>query len=145
MTAKAAWSTPLLHVADVPRSIRFYQTLGFELIDDYADPGRPLCWARLHCEGAAIMLLLADDELPDPAQQGILLYMYTPDLPALRARLLAAGLQPSDISRPPYMPSGELCLRDPDGYTILIGHWGDTEHTTWLRHLDERKKRASAG
>ena len=30
---KAGYSTPMLHVADVEHSIRFYQLLGFKLID----------------------------------------------------------------------------------------------------------------
>jgi len=33
MTAKAGYSTPMLHVADVGRSLRFYALLGFETID----------------------------------------------------------------------------------------------------------------
>jgi hypothetical protein len=30
MTVKAGYSTPMLHVADVARSLRFYALLGFE-------------------------------------------------------------------------------------------------------------------
>jgi catechol 2,3-dioxygenase-like lactoylglutathione lyase family enzyme len=129
---KAGWSTPLLRVAEVERSIAFYQQLGFETVD--TDRCLPLGWARLHCEGGAIMLLRAEEPL-DPSQQGVLFYLYTPDLPALRRQLVAAGGTPGEIVRPPYMPSGEMRLEDPDGYTVLVGHWGEAEHSAWLERI----------
>ena len=33
MSIKAGYSTPMLHVGEVERSIRFYELLGFETID----------------------------------------------------------------------------------------------------------------
>lgn len=132
---RAGWSTPLLHVADVERSIRFYEALGFETIDTHRE-GDLLVWARLDCEGGAVMLLHVDaDEIPDPAAQGILLYLYTPDLPGLRSQLVASGLEPTAIRRPPYMPSGEIHLHDPDGYVVMVGHWGEEEHAAWLERI----------
>ena len=56
-TPKAGYLTPLLHVADIDTSIRFYELLGFKVVD--TDRCEPLGWARLHCEGAAIMFLLS--------------------------------------------------------------------------------------
>jgi catechol 2,3-dioxygenase-like lactoylglutathione lyase family enzyme len=53
MAPKAGRATPMPHVADMARSIRFYELLGLELVDTQ---GEPPGWARLHCEGAAIML-----------------------------------------------------------------------------------------
>lgn len=46
---KAGWLTPLLHVANIETSIRFYELLGFSTID--TDRAKPLGWARMHCEG----------------------------------------------------------------------------------------------
>ena len=76
------------------------------------------------------MFLLAE-EPHDPRAQSILLCLYTPDLPALREQILAAGLSPSPITHPEYMPSGEMRLDDPDGYVVLINHWSDREHEAW--------------
>ncbi|MBZ5648752.1 MAG: VOC family protein [Acidobacteriia bacterium] len=143
MPAKAGYWTSMLHVADVARSIHFYELLGFELIDTQGDGGC-IGWARLHCEGGAIMLFLAEDEHPvDPRTQSQPAYMYTPDLAALRDHLLSNGVNVSRINRPPYMTSGEVRVEDPDGYVIFIGHWGDAEHTAWLAAIDEKKKTGS--
>ncbi len=61
---KAGHSTPLLRVAEIERSIGFYELLGFVTVD--TDRAEPLGWARLHCEGGAIMLLRASEPV-DPA------------------------------------------------------------------------------
>lgn len=132
MSVRAGYSTPLLHVAEIERSIRFYELLGFETVD--TDREEPLGWARLHCEGGAIMLLRASEPL-DPAAQTVLLYLYTPDLAALRAQLEGHGVEVAAIRYPAYMPSGELSLTDPDGYAVLVGHWAEAEHEAWLRRI----------
>lgn len=138
MTVKAGYSTPMLHVADIARSIRFYERLGFETVDTEGEADC-LSWARMHCEGGAIMLLAAEEPV-DPSVQAVLLYMYTPDLPGLREHLLGAGVEVPPIRHPEYMPSGEIHLKDPDGYSILIGHWGTPEHNAWLERLAAKKK-----
>jgi len=132
MTAKVGYSTPMLHVAEIEKSIPFYERLGFTTID--TDRCKPLGWARLHCEGGAVMFLRAE-ELVDASSQAILLYMYTPDLVALREQLLASGVRVPAIGHPEYMPSGEVCISDPDGYRILIAHWGKAEHEAWEKRI----------
>lgn len=132
MSDTAGWFTPMLHAMDLARSIRFYETLGFELID--TDRCEPLGWARMHCQGGALMLLRAEHPL-DIEEQGVLFYMYADDLPSYRQRLIQAGLAPSEISYPNYAPSGECGLRDPDGYFIGISHWGEKEHREWLKRI----------
>ena len=132
MDPKAGYSTPLLHVRSLETSISFYQRLGFEVLD--TDRCTPFGWARLHCEGGAIMLLRAEKQI-DPRVQGVLFYLYTPDLKALRDHLIAGGVKPSEIACPPYMPSGEIRLDDPDGYCVLVGHWGKPEHDEWLKRI----------
>jgi hypothetical protein len=134
MVPKAGYVTSMIHVADMALSLRFYSLLGFDVIDTQ---GEPPGWARLHCEGGAIMLLAAEEPL-EPGH-GVLLYMYTPDLPSLRGHLLANGLAPSPVRRPDYMKSGEIRVEDPDGNVVLVGHWGKLEHAEWERHLAERK------
>ena len=138
MPPKAGYSTPMLHVADVIRSICFYKLLGFDLIDTDG-PATCLEWARMHCEGGAVMFLLAEEPV-DASVQSILLAMYTPDLPALREHLLDNGVDVPPITYPGYMPSGQITLRDPDGYILGVNHWGDEEHATWLKNLEQKKK-----
>jgi catechol 2,3-dioxygenase-like lactoylglutathione lyase family enzyme len=135
MTLKAGWYTPMLHVKSIEDSIRFYEKLGFTTID--TDRCDPLGWARMHCEGGALMFLRADEEPMEPSKQGVLFVMYTPDLAGLREHLAAQGLKPSPIRHPEYMPSGELSLPDPDGYLLFINHWGEAEHSAWLERTGQ--------
>ena len=136
MTVKAGYLTPLLHVADVERSLRFYALLGFETVDVERANGST-GWARIHCAGGAIMFVRAEQSTKPPHDR-FLLYLYTPDLPGLRSQLVAAGVDAGPVKRPEYMPSGEIRLTDPDGYTVLIGHWGEHEHTVWESGRQER-------
>ena len=131
MTIKAGYSTPMLHVAEIEKSICFYELLGFTTVD--TDRCTPLGWARMHCEGGAVMFLRAEG--PVDSNHPVMLYMYTPDLPALREQLLAAGVKVPAISYPGYMPSGEINLRDPDGNIIPIAHWGKAEHEAWEKRI----------
>jgi catechol 2,3-dioxygenase-like lactoylglutathione lyase family enzyme len=140
---RAGWSTPLIHVRDVERSIRFYERLGFEL-EDFAAEGGHTSWARMRCEGGSLMFLAVEEPIR-PREQNIQLYLYTPDLPALRARLLAEGVEVSEIRHPDYMPTGEVQVWDPDGYAMWVGHWGEKEHEAWLRHARERVARRNSG
>jgi hypothetical protein len=34
------------------------------------------------------------------------------------------------------MPGGEMRLSDPDGYAILLFHWGKTEQEAWEKRID---------
>jgi len=136
MSAKAGYSTPMLHVAEVERSIRFYELLGFKTID--TDGCNRLEWARLHCEdGSAVMFLRGEHPVDAPAQ-AIMLYMYTPDLTDLREQLLANGVKVPPVNHPEYMPSGKINIADPDGYKIEIAQWGKAEQETWEKRLKNR-------
>jgi catechol 2,3-dioxygenase-like lactoylglutathione lyase family enzyme len=128
MSVKVGYSTPMLHVAEIERSIRFYELLGFVTVD--TDRCTPLGWARMHCDGGAVMFLRAEEPL-DPVRVTTMLYMYTPDLAALREQLLAAGIKVPAINYPGYMPGGEIFMPDPDGYSIIVAHWGKTEQEAW--------------
>lgn len=136
MTAKVGYSTPGLHVAEIERSIRFYELLGFVTVD--TDRCVPLGWARLHCDGGALMFVRAERPM-DPSAQGIMLYMYTPDLIGLREHLLANGVDVPSISYPHYMPSGEINIADPDGFRVAVGHWGKTEQEAWEKRIAGKK------
>jgi hypothetical protein len=90
-------------------------------------------------------MFLRAEEPVDPEAQAVMLVMYTPDLPALRDQLAAAGLDPAPIGYPPYMPSGELCLRDPDGYGVFVNHWGEAENAAWLERIRRGREGDDAG
>ena len=132
---KASYLTPLINVADIERSIRFYQKLGLVTID--TDRAEPLGWARMQCEGGALMFVRSEQPV-NVSGVPFLFYLYTPDLPALREDLIAGGIDVPPIKRPGYMPSGEVSLKDPDGYHVLIGHWSDAENQAWLERIREK-------
>jgi hypothetical protein len=135
MTIKASYSTPLLHVAELEKSIPFYERLGFTTID--TDRCNPLGWARLHCDGGAVMFLRAERPI-DASAQGVMLCMYTPDLVGLRGQLLASGVPVPPIVHPEYMPSGEFDITDPDGFHIAIMHWGKSEQEAWEKRIGSK-------
>ena len=112
---------PYAHVADVQRSIDFYELLGLGVVNTHTDGGR-LVWAFVMDpnEGARLMLALAGPPV-DPAQQAVLFYCWSPDVVALRTGLAAAGVAVGAIEHPFYMPAGELRVSDPDGYVVLVG------------------------
>lgn len=133
MSVKAGYSTPLLHAAEIERSIQFYELLGFTTID--TDRCTPLGWARLHCEdGSAVMFLRAEHPV-DSSAQAVMLFMYTPDLAGLREQLLANGVQAPPIEHPEFNRSGVITLADPDGYKIAIAHWGRSEQEAWEKRI----------
>ena len=143
MVVKAGYLTPLLHVADVERSLRFYELLGFETVDLDGEGGS-IGWARVHCKGGAIMFL--QEEKPVQRRHDrFLLYLYVPDLPALREQLIAAGVEVGPIRHPGYMRNGEISLKDPDQYTILVGHWSQQEDEEWETKRKTRLSRRSEG
>jgi catechol-2,3-dioxygenase len=47
----------------------------------------------------------------------------------------AHGICVSEILYPDHGPSGEVYLKDPDGYQLGIIHWRDKEHSEWLKRI----------
>ncbi len=111
---------PYAHVSDVARSVDFYSLLGFEPISTVGGRGHDQWWVYLQAERARLMLAAANEPVVADAQ-GVLFYLYSEDLRRLRDHLVAGGLDPSPIDHPAHMPAGELRLRDPDGYVLLVG------------------------
>ena len=121
--AKATGLIPMAHVADVQRSVNFYNMLGMELRGSLKGSTGGLQWAHVACEGAELMFARASEPVV-ASQQAVLFYLYSPDLIALREHLLASGVRVSTITYPDYMPKGEVRVEDPDGYCLLIGQAG---------------------
>jgi hypothetical protein len=125
---------PYLHVASVDASLAFYALLGFSSSDALRSANGEAFWASARCGDARVMFARSSGPI-DASVQAVLLYLYCDNVGALRTRLLEAGL--TDLGRvgsrvdlpggvyaiahPHHMPSGELRVCDPDGYTLLIG------------------------
>lgn len=115
----------MFHVADVERSAEFYRLLGFE-IGNHVPSAGPMHWAWLFAPGAADwkrgpnLMLTRSARAIDAGAQDVLFYLYAADLKSLRDTLLARGIKAGEISYPDYLPNGEFCMQDPDGYTLMI-------------------------
>jgi len=94
-----------------------------ELHGSLKNPSGELQWVHLANDQAELMFARASEPVI-PGQQAVLFYLYTPDLIALRERLLSTGVRVSTITYPDYMPKGEIRVDDPDGYCLLIGQAG---------------------
>jgi hypothetical protein len=103
-------------------SLEFYRKLGFverkrHTLEGESEP----VWAWVSSGGAQLMLDQADEPI-DPVQQGVLFYLYSPDLAAYRDELIEAGIDARPIGYPFYAPRGEFQVTDPDGYVLMISH-----------------------
>ncbi|HEX5910721.1 MAG TPA: VOC family protein [Thermoleophilaceae bacterium] len=98
-------------MADLQRSIDFYETLGFEVAERYEQEGW-LLWVRLRRGSAELMLALASEPVHDHAQ-GVLFYLYVDDLDAIEAD---APVLEHEAPR----PAREMRLTDPDGYVVMV-------------------------
>ncbi|MGH9853420.1 MAG: VOC family protein [Blastocatellia bacterium] len=109
-------------VAGVPRSVAFYEHLGFSVANSFTPPDAEVPnWAWLESDGAQLMVAGAGEPVV-PEQQAVLFYLYVEDVAAAREALAAAGLNPGPITTPFYAPRGEFRLVDPDGYCLMITH-----------------------
>ncbi len=135
---------PMAHVASVDASIDFYAKLGLLCESRFTDDQQQAYYAAVCADAAELMLVRADGPVI-ASQQAVLFYMYTSNVGALRKHLLESGLKDGgvyaerttagqndepietaivySITRPFYMPEGEIRLHDPDGYVVLIGQF----------------------
>lgn len=117
---------PMIHVADVERSAAFYRHLGFEIGNYVPRGGQRMEWAWLYAPRAPDwkrgpnLMLTRSSERVDPRTQAVLFYLYATDLVALRQHLVDNGVAAGEITFPDYLPNGECCVTDPDGYTLMI-------------------------
>ena len=118
---------PFVHVRDVGRSIAFYHHLGFVVSSIYKYRGTP-AWAELDSDGTLLMVTTGDPV--DQVDQGILFYLYSANLAALREQLVAAGVDVGEIVDGTPGPREEMRLIDPDGYVLMIAQLEATEVET---------------
>jgi len=113
---------PMAQVADVERSIAFYQQLGFEELNRHTPEGfaKPT-WAWLQCGRSHIMVALAEQPVV-PSQQAVLFYVYCEDVTVYHGELRSAGVAVSAIEYPFFAPKGQFSVIDPDGYCLTVSH-----------------------
>ncbi len=109
---------PFVRVVDVEGSVAFYEHLGFE-VQDVARYKDRLSWASLK-NGAAEIMFEGTYGPPDPDHQRVQFYLYSHDLAALRAHLLAAGINAGPIEDGSPGPREEMRVSDPDGYILMV-------------------------
>ena len=109
---------PVLHVLDLRRSVEFYERFGFEVRNSHDVDGRRVwCWL----ERNQARLMLAEEEVPVPAeQQFVLFYLYAHDLEDLHDRLTEAALEPGPIEPGAPGPDRQFSIDDPDGYNLTV-------------------------
>ncbi|MGO8794431.1 MAG: VOC family protein [Candidatus Sulfotelmatobacter sp.] len=111
----------LLNVADIDRSISFYEKLGFEVGNEPLknDQGvKTFVWMQ-HSSAAQIMLARAGQPL-SPGPRHIMFYLYTIDMPRYREQLIARGVTVGKVTYPFWMPNGEFQVDDPDGWVWIV-------------------------
>ncbi len=118
--AKLHSVVPMAPVADVQRSIAFYEQLGFEVENTFEEDG-VIQWAYLRAGGARLMVSRTDSPVR-PEQQTMSIYIYATDVAAYHRELQGKGLDVGPLEKRFYMESGEFELRDPDGYWLFVGH-----------------------
>jgi len=111
----------LLHVADVERSVKFYQKLGFELGNEPLknDQGTQFFAWLHHGQAAQIMVTSARRPLNTGAQD-MMFYLYVDDLKAYREAVGTRGVAVGEITYPFWSPNGEFRIDDPDGWTWMV-------------------------
>ena len=111
----------LLHVADVDRSISFYEKLGFEVGNEPLknDQGiKTFVWMH-HGNAAQIMLTLAGQSLGSGSRH-VMFYLYVTDMPRYREEVVARGIEVGKVSYPFWSPDGEFQIDDPDGWVWIV-------------------------
>ncbi len=124
---------PMLATGDMEASVRFYRdTLGFEVRDRFESGGRTW-WCEMMRDGAVLMFTQHEVDVQSPGaragfgQTSINIYL-DDGVEALHARLQRAGYDVSDL-RVTFYRIKEFDLRDPSGYTLLIGQPSDEAPT----------------
>jgi catechol 2,3-dioxygenase-like lactoylglutathione lyase family enzyme len=130
--------TPMLNVADIERSLSFYQAIaGFELV---SPRGALEQWRWTHIRAGECELMLSESGGParppapvDAAEEEdgwpAIYYCYPEDVTALSGEIRRQGFQPSDLRVTVYGMK-EFELRDPDGHILWFGQAADEPHTS---------------
>jgi uncharacterized glyoxalase superfamily protein PhnB len=122
---------PMLSVADVDRTVAFYQdALQFEIMHRYENNGH-VQWAFVKSGHTELMFArseVAQSVLPLARKEDLVLYFYPDDVEALHTSLKARGYPVSELHLTFYGMK-ECLLTDPDGYHLSFGQATETSPT----------------
>ena len=111
----------LLYVADVQRSVDFYQRLGFELgKSPLKNEQGVTMFAWLHRGNTAQIMVTLTGRPLNPGAQDAMFYLYVDDLKSYREAVISRGVQVGEIKYPFWSPGGEFRIDDPDGWTWMV-------------------------
>lgn len=119
--------SPNILVADVEKSIAFYEMLGFVKIAQVPEQGKPQ-WAMVQADQVTIMIqekasVDAESGIPYPwiqaASSGVFLYIDVEDLEALRTTIDGKTPILKDIHSTFY-GTHEMVVADPDQYILIF-------------------------
>ena len=111
----------LIHVADVQRSIDFYQKLGFEVGNTPLTNQEGIkTFAWLHRGRASQIMVTRTGRPLNPGAQDVMFYLYVENMPAHRQHLIDRGVQVGEVQYPFWSPGGEFRVDDPDGWTWIV-------------------------
>ena len=126
--------TPMLHVADVERSLAFYRDhLGFMLVSPEAAL-REYGWAHIRRDGVDLMLAggLEGGPIRRPGDTGadwpVMFYFYPDDVESLHLALGSRGVEVGELCVTFYRMKEFSCL-DPDGHMLTFGQETDEPPT----------------
>jgi uncharacterized glyoxalase superfamily protein PhnB len=126
--------TPMLHVADVERSLAFYRdNLGFTLMSPESAL-RDFGWAHIRRDGVDLMLAggLEGSPLRQPgaisADWPVMFYFYPDDVESLHRALGSRGVEVGKLCVTFYRMKEFSCL-DPDGHMLTFGQETDEPPT----------------
>lgn len=106
---------PMLPVADIGRSVEFYEKLGFA-VETRRDDWR---WAMLASGECRLMVDQSINGHPGMARMGII-YLYPDDIAAYHAQVRASGIEIPDLETTFYGLT-EFRIDDPDGNRLWVG------------------------
>lgn len=119
---------PMLNVANIDKSLEFYQNaLGFEVVSDPAAV-QDWRWATIRSGYTELMLAEtghapAPKDIADPHQESnwpAIFYFYPDDVVRLYAQVIATGYEPTALNVTHY-GMREFSLIDPDGHVLSFG------------------------
>ncbi|MGE3314146.1 MAG: VOC family protein [Planctomycetaceae bacterium] len=112
---------PLLIVAEIRKSVDFYQQLGFEMVARWELEDGTLGWCRMRRGGVLVMLQQAcvEDEPAAGRGHGVAFFINCDDVDKLHAELRSRGIPVGPVETTFYQMK-QVYLKDPDGYQLCF-------------------------
>ncbi len=109
-------SAVTLGTHDMPRAVRFYQALGFEILHG----GEASCFTSFRAGPGYLNVIAAPDDRHWSWWGRVIFYVA--DVDAFYERALAAGCRPSTMPRDAEWGERYFHLTDPDGHELSFAH-----------------------